>query len=72
MGLAGGPGLVMAGVLLWMVTAMAAHSDLSSNPAAGIRTADTTRSPQAWRAGHRAALPWARGLGSRRWSWGSP
>ncbi|QFG67995.1 SdpI family protein [Ornithinimicrobium pratense] len=63
MGLLGGISLGMTGALIWGVTRMAADGGLQRNQAAGIRTAATKASPEAWRAGHRAALPWARRLG---------
>lgn len=63
MGLMGGFGLIWASGLLWVLTRWAASEQLSSNPAAGIRTAATTASSQAWTAAHRAALPWARRIG---------
>lgn len=63
MGMLGGLGLVFGGVLIWALTTQAADGKLDSNPVAGIRTAATMTSPEAWTAGHRAALPWARRLG---------
>lgn len=62
-GLLGGFSLALAGGILWGVTRMAADGEMGANPVAGIRTAATTASPEAWVAGHRAALPWARWLG---------
>jgi hypothetical protein len=63
MGLLGGFGLIFGGVLLWVLTTQAAREKLDNNPVAGIRTAATMASAEAWTAGHRAALPWARRLG---------
>lgn len=63
MGLMGGFGLIWASGLLWVLTRWSASEQLGSNPVAGIRTAATTASSEAWTAGHRAALPWARRIG---------
>lgn len=70
MGLLGGVSLILGGGLIWGLTRMAAAGGLGNNAAAGIRTAATTASPQAWAAGHRAALPWARRLGIFSLVWG--
>jgi len=52
------PALITAilAVLIWAVTAAAAHGTLSANGLIGIRTPATQRSEEAWRASHRAAL----------------
>lgn len=63
MGLMGGFGLIWASGLLWVLTRWAASEQLGNNSAAGIRTSATTASSEAWTAGHRAALPWARRIG---------
>lgn len=47
----------------WLVTQWVAKGQIANNPAISIRTAATTASPEAWAAGHRAALPGARRLG---------
>ena len=63
MGIVGGAGLVLGAALVWWVTAVAARGDLDKNVAVGIRTPSTMASPEAWVAGHRAALPVARWVG---------
>lgn len=62
-GLMGGIMLIGASVMVWVLVRWAAEGQLENNPVAGIRTSATTASPEAWVAAHRAALPWARGLG---------
>jgi uncharacterized membrane protein len=53
-----GPIVLDAATLLVVVlTWLAARGTLPLNPVAGIRMASTMRSPEAWRTGHRAALP---------------
>lgn len=53
-----GPIVLDAGaILVLVVTWLAARGTLPLNPVAGLRMASTMRSPDAWRAGHRAALP---------------
>lgn len=52
-------GLAMTTVVLVVlgVTIAASRGRLLPNPNVGIRTPSTAKSPEAWRAGHRAALP---------------
>lgn len=49
--------VVMLAALCIGVTHAAADGRLAHNGGVGIRTRRTTRSPEAWRAGHAAALP---------------
>ena len=49
--------VVMLAPLCIGVTRAAADGRLPHNGGVGIRTRRTTRSPEAWRAGHLAALP---------------
>lgn len=49
--------VVMLAALCIGVARAAADGRLPHNGGVGIRTRRTTRSPQAWRAGHAAALP---------------
>jgi hypothetical protein len=44
-------------VLIVLLTWLAARGTLPMNPIAGLRVPATMRSPGAWRAGHRAAVP---------------
>ncbi len=53
----GGVGLVVCALIVWGVTASAARGSLHRNAWAGIRTAATQASDEAWLAGHRAAMP---------------
>lgn len=48
--------VLVAVVLSWTVEA-AARGRVGVNPLIGIRVGDVTASPEAWRAGHRAARP---------------
>lgn len=48
------------GPLVWWVTDRAAAGSLAKNHFVGLRTGRTLASEDAWRTGHRAALPWAR------------
>ena len=66
-GLLGGLLLIVTGVVCVKVTEHAVDGRLPLNHLAGIRTADTLVSEDAWRAGHAAALPVMRGL--NRWCW---
>ncbi|MEC4616437.1 SdpI family protein [Tsukamurella tyrosinosolvens] len=52
-------GLAMTAVVVIVlsVTIAAARGRLLPNPNVGIRTPSTSKSPEAWRAGHRAAVP---------------
>ncbi len=50
--------LVAGAVLARQVTRAAARGSLRPNHVAGMRTSATMSSPEAWQAGHRAALPW--------------
>lgn len=63
MGLLGGLMLIPVSALVWTVTAWGARGELAAGHSVGIRTRATTASNQAWRAGHEAALPWARRTG---------
>jgi hypothetical protein len=49
--------VVAAGALAAGLTWLASRGILPINPVAGIRLPSTTCTPEAWRAGHRAALP---------------
>ncbi|MFD9829043.1 SdpI family protein [Tsukamurella tyrosinosolvens] len=44
-------------IIVLAVTAAGARGRLLPNQRVGIRTPSTVQSPEAWRAGHRAALP---------------
>lgn len=50
--------LGLVSILLPALSWLAARGTLPMNPIAGIRIPSTMRSPAAWRAGHRGALPW--------------
>jgi uncharacterized membrane protein len=56
-GLVGPIVLDAAAVLVLVLTWLAARGSLPLNPVAGLRLPSTMRSPEAWQAGHRAALP---------------
>lgn len=50
-------GAVVQITAAWFTTRAAAHDRLAPTYWAGIRTRATRRSPETWRAAHRAALP---------------
>lgn len=50
-------GVLMVPLVMVPLTRMAADGELGPNSAAGIRTRHTCASPEAWIAGHAAALP---------------
>ena len=50
----------LLGPFVWWLTRRAADGRLRRNVWAGIRTAKTLHSDQAWLTGHGAALPWTR------------
>ncbi len=56
----GAGGLIVAGLLVYVVTRQAARGSLDVNGGVGIKTTWTKSSSQAWEVGHRAALPWVR------------
>jgi SdpI/YhfL family protein len=53
-----GIGLLVISGVTQVIRAQAANGDLERNAAMGIRTRATMSSDAAWRAGHRAAVPW--------------
>lgn len=62
LGLSGALGLFIVAALVWFTTSANAQEGARPGAFAGIRTPRTTASPEAWVAGHRAALPAARRL----------
>ncbi|MGV1009870.1 MAG: SdpI family protein [Dermatophilaceae bacterium] len=66
-GLGGTVGLIVADLVIAAAVAgttkAAMMGRLKPNALAGIRTSATRSSPQAWVAAHRAAWPWAVGIG---------
>ncbi|HET9655438.1 MAG TPA: SdpI family protein [Kineosporiaceae bacterium] len=53
----GGFGLLVIALMLELTAQAVRRDELPSNQMLGIRTRATRRSPAAWTAGHRAALP---------------
>ncbi len=51
-------GLCLVAPLAWLMVRSAGQGGIEMNGLVGIRTRATRASPEAWRAGHAAALPW--------------